>query len=149
MGCQDLSSILKQGKETLSTLKDLDGLRLSVDIECWFHKAIVVQAYFQSYHMLPPVPLTQIGETVLKLHTLLTSFNIKPVYVIGGKKHIGKKDVDDARAALVAAGLEALNTALMKDVDIHMATCNEYKQELNKLRKNAAGGSRRCHYNSY
>jgi hypothetical protein len=118
MGVIDLPKILKAARESEGHLNMLSGLTMAVDIECWFHKAVSLQAYYQSYHMVPPVPLTEISQIVLKLHTLLISFKIKPVYVIGGKKHIVKKDVDDARAASIALSLNELNLALEKDVDI-------------------------------
>jgi hypothetical protein len=95
MGVKQLPKILKSCKQLECSLHSLRGKFLGVDIECWFHKAIQKDSYVQSYHIDPPVPLTENLGYCLKLHSLFVSNSITPIYVNGGNKHVMKKSVDD------------------------------------------------------
>lgn len=137
MGYTKGAYLLKQKSKPDAHIKDLSGGTVAVDLDLWLHKGAASKSYCNAYHIEPPIPLNEIAETVLKLHALFNRYKVKPIYVIGGKKHVFKKRVDDARAAKVAASLAKLKDALLIDTDITTATSKSYIDGLVKLRKNA------------
>ena len=100
MGVNQLSKLIKSGKQGFDSFVDNDLLRnkrLGVDLSVILHKALGNEVSAGEFQIIPAIPISKVKERCWKLISLAKQGNITLVICIDGNYHCYKSKLNENR----------------------------------------------------